>query len=156
METGMWLTPVPAWGGLSKGTVAPASTSVLEKSVPHLPPRPSLYNFAPPFELLWELVSLCGPFKRNLVALGLTQSQSSLIFSEKVWGLLLHWDPGLGSLVWGWGPSPLRRGLHSWDIPPSLNCHAGGVGSVCSHLRPSYQSCYGFFCKSLVTGLLFS
>ena len=114
------------WGGLRRGTMLSASSSVLEKAIPPalaLMPDTSVPPCMPllPFKLLprcWspEGVSpskcLCGPCKRN--CLGLQQffppAQSPLVFTASSHGDLSSWhgNPRLERLVWGWDPSLLR------------------------------------------------
>ena len=55
----------------------------------------------------------------------------------------------LGSLVWGWNLLLLLGKLCCCDISPKSQ----PLSFSCLH--PSYQSCCSFFCKSLITRLLF-
>ena len=59
--------------------------------------------------------SMCGFFKRNYLGLQqfLPLAQSLLVFAAMNLGDLSswHWNPGLGSLVWGWDFSLLRHPL---------------------------------------------
>ena len=73
----------------------------------------------------WVSVSLCGPSKRNTWdsrSLPLPQWQIPLFFTARRYGDFSswHWNPGLGSLVWGWDP-PFLKGDHcSQDLSPDF------------------------------------
>ena len=88
--------------------------------------------------------SMCGPFKRNY--LGLQKPSISLSLNPQWFlqpGVFIasgyrdfsswHWNPGLGGLVWGWGPSILM-GVHPQLRYPSqfLSATPGcGTSPVC-------------------------
>ena len=137
-------------GGLRKGAMASASTSVWEKVaslalilVPNnsVPPHVSLA----PFKLLpqcWssEGVSLsksmCGPFKNclRLQNPSISLSHNPWCFLQpKVMGSSLHGTGtlGLGGLVWGWDPSIFEGHLCSQAIPPDFYVSHMGVWPVC-------------------------
>ena len=124
----------------------PAPTLMPDTSVP---PCMSLA----PFKLLhwcWssEGVSLnksvCGFFKGNCLRLqkSLPLTQSLLVLAARSYGDLLyswHWNPGLGSLMWGWDPSLLRYPFrifiyHMWMWNQAVPC-----------LHPSDQSGWMWF-----------
>ena len=151
METGIWHPPLSSgWGEvLRKRTVASASTFVWQKAAmppASSPPLPRLWpdtrKFSPPrmslvsFTLLlcWSsegvspCKSVCGPFKRNCLKLGvafcLTHPPSVLVFIARTYGDFSSqsWNCGLGSPVWSWDLSLLRGDwdLHSQNIPPDF------------------------------------
>ena len=100
-----------------------------------------------------ESKSVCGLFKGS--CLGLQKffplTQSPLVFAARSYGALSfwHWNPGLGSLVWGWDPLFLKYLSQifiyhkwMWDQPVLYLC-------------PSYQSGWMWF-NSIVIRLLFN
>ena len=137
METLIWHLPAGSvGGGLSKGTMASASTSVWEKAAfPALTLMPNnsfpTYMSVMPFKLLplrWSSEgvsankSVCRPFKKNCLGLQKFPSSSASIpavfHSQKLWGTLSswHWSPGLWGLMWAWDILLLGGDLCSLDI----------------------------------------
>ena len=164
METQIWCLPVGfVRGGLIKGTVSSASTSIWEKAVPPalalmLGNSVSPSVFLVPFRLLpqhWnsEGVSLsksvCRPFKKN--CLGCQKPSLSLslnpcwFLQPELMGTSL---PGTGTLVWG----PC---VELGPLAPDFYLPCVGVDLACYCPYLSYQSRCGFF-NSLVVGLPFS
>ena len=144
------------WGGLRKGTVASANTSVWEKVAPQVLPWCQKIHFLPtclvPFELLprcWSSEgvslskSLCRPFKRNCLGIRHCFLQPAD---------MVTYHPGTRTLGWGaWcGPGTLC----SLDISPDFYPPHVNVGPAVLCL--SYQSQCSFFFNSVFLGLPFS
>ena len=100
---------------------------------------------------------MCVCFKRNCLGLQqfLPPTQSPLVFAGRNCGDLpissWHWDPGLGTLVWGWDSSLPR-------CPSLYMCilYMWVWGQPVPRLRPSSSLGGCGFCNSVVVRLPFN
>ena len=154
-EEGQWPLPVLLSGRKLPPPATPAALALM--------PDAGQFSFSPHVSLMsFDLLPPCwnsegvspskfvhGPFKRNCLRLqqfmSPTASIPTVFCSKKLWDFSCwHWNPGLGSLMWGWDPLLLRY--------PScfLICHIWVWDQPISHLCHSYQSQCGFFLNSVV------
>ena len=106
-------------------------------------------------EWVWVGECLFGFFKRKWLRLQqfLPPTQSLLVFAARSCGDLSswHWNPGLGSLLWGW--DSLYLTYPSWTFLSTT--HGCGTSLFCICAPPTSLDGCGFF-NSVIVRLLFN